>query len=444
MRIGRGAFASVYRVRQAALDRWVAVKFIYEKNRDKRGELLKEAQTQAKMHAECVPRIFDAFEWHRNICIIMEWVRGISLTSLLEQELSEDDRIALAGSLISALSVIHGQGFAHRDLKPDNVLIAPDRGLFLVDFGFSKNINELHTSLVTTVKGTPAYMAPELWKKGNQVDMMRTDIYAAGKILAQILTATAHKSFTEILLEDNPDNRPASGTDLLRLWEERATGYAVETTDWNYMAGDLTAASLSKELFVSARNLLFAHRNDEAYWLLVESLEENGNNQDALELMSNFQEQSRKRYTLRHYLFFSIVLVCGILLAFLAGFRSRKNITRQAAPVRKERQQLLGSKDFGPMTIGNLALREDTLRTDQLSGRLFIRNTPENGILFVDSRPLDPDSATASGFDFHWGEHTVTVRDSAGRMLCRYTISLLPFQIKTVDLSVKPAKGGDN
>jgi hypothetical protein len=133
-----------------------------------------------------------------------------------------------------------------------------------------------------------------------------------------------------------------------------------------------------------------------------------------------------------------------VLLAFFAGFRSRKSVILSDAPVRKERRQLLGSKDPGPVTIGNLALREDTLRTDQLSGRLVIRNTPQNGILFVDSRPVDPDNAATGGYDFHWGEHTVAVRDSTGRMLCRHNISLLPFQIKTVDLSIKLAKGGDN
>lgn len=444
MRIGRGAFASVYRVRQAALDRWVAVKFIYEKNRVKRHELLKEAQTQAKMHAECVPQIFDAFEWRRNICMVMEWIRGISLTTLLERDSSVEERIALAGSFIRSLAVIHGQGFAHRDLKPDNVLIAPDRGLFLVDFGFSKSVNEMQVSSATTVKGTPAYMAPELWSHGSQVDLMRADVYAAGKILVQILSTTGYSSITEPLLNDTPDKRPSSGVDLLLLWENTVTGSGEGTADWHRMAGDLTAETLSEELFGSARNLLYANRSDEAYWLLVESLEENGNNHEALELMSSFQERSRKRLTARHYLTFFLVLLCGVLLAFFAGSRTGSDIGPSIEPVRKKRSQLLGSKDVGPVVTGNLALREDTLRTDKLSGRLIVRNTPENAVLSIDSRPVNTDSVAAGGCYFHWGEHVVAVHDSTGQLLCRYNVMLLPFQTKAMDISVRLGMESDN
>ena len=166
MHIGTGAFASVYRVRQTVLERWVALKFVFEKNPHRRRELLGEAQTQAKLHAECVPRIYDAFEWRQSVCIVMEWIRGVSLAEVLTSDLSLDDRIRMAGSLIRALAEIHARGFAHRDLKPENVLAAPDHGLYLVDFGFSRNIAEQHRSSVNVAKGTPAYMAPELWTLG--------------------------------------------------------------------------------------------------------------------------------------------------------------------------------------------------------------------------------------------------------------------------------------
>ena len=63
MRIGTGAFASVFRVHQSALDRKVAFKIIHEKNAVGRSELLKEAKTQAKLRAGCVPQVYDAFEW---------------------------------------------------------------------------------------------------------------------------------------------------------------------------------------------------------------------------------------------------------------------------------------------------------------------------------------------------------------------------------------------
>ena len=114
MRIGEGGFASVYRVRQQALDRWVAIKFIHEKNRDKRTELLKEAKVQARIRTDCIPQIYDAFEWHQNVCIVMQWIKGVSLATLLESSFSVEEKILLAQGFIAALANLHSLGFAHQ------------------------------------------------------------------------------------------------------------------------------------------------------------------------------------------------------------------------------------------------------------------------------------------------------------------------------------------
>jgi serine/threonine protein kinase len=411
----------------------VAVKFIYEKNRGKRSELLREAQTQAKMRAGCIPQVFDAFEWRQSVCMVMEWIRGVSLEVLLEEALSAEQRVAVAWSLLRALAEIHRQGFAHRDLKPENVIVTPDRGLFLVDFGFSKNIADVQTSSASTVKGTPAYMAPELWSHGSQVDLMRADVYAVGKILLQLLSDTPHSKFTGTLLENDPLKRPASGSELLTLWENEGTSFT-EVTDWNGMAGDLTAEQLSLELLGSAKKLLYANRTDEAYWLLVESLEENGNNREALELMESFRHQSRRRPVLLQNALFLALLVTGVLIAFFAGTKSGGSVRPTGVPLRKERSPLLSSELTGPAAIGNVALREDTLRTDRLSGRLVVRNVPQGAVLSIDSRVFDPDSIR-SGYYLHWGEHSVMASDSSGKLISRNNVNLLPFQTKAVELS---------
>lgn len=127
MRIGEGAFASVYRVRQQTLDRWVAVKIVAERNRARRGQLLREARTQARIKSECIPQIYDAFEWNNNVCIVMQWIRGIPLSALIESPLSGQERFDLTGGFLQALASLHSLGFAHRDLKPANILISPRR-----------------------------------------------------------------------------------------------------------------------------------------------------------------------------------------------------------------------------------------------------------------------------------------------------------------------------
>jgi hypothetical protein len=436
MRIGEGAFASVFRVRQAALERWVALKFIYEKDRVKRHELLGEAQTQAKLHADCVPQIYDAFEWRHSVCMVMEWVRGVSLATLLNQSLSTGDRLSLAGELVRALAAIHGQGFAHRDLKPENVIISPGRGLFLVDFGFSKNIADNQVSSTTTAKGTPAYMAPELWSRGGRVDLMRADIYAAGKILLQVLSETSHSPLTQTLLHDNPQRRPASGQELLAQWEKEGI-LPREKPDWKRMAGNPTAEMLSDNLLRAAQQLLYAHRSEEAYWLLVESLEENGNNREAMELMGNFQERTGRRITAVHYLIFALLLVGGVVIAFFAGTKSGNTAGTSLAAVHRQRTPLLSSVNSSPVKIGAVLLREDTLHHDKLSGRLVVRNMPAKAVLFVDSRAVDADTAMQNGLQLHRGEHTVFLYDSAGRSVRHETIHLLPFQTKAMDLAVR-------
>jgi len=85
MTIGEGSFSSVYRVRQKILDRWVAVKILHEKDRERRLELLNEARNQAQMSIACIPAVYDAFAQGQQLFIVMEWIKGASLQSLLEK-----------------------------------------------------------------------------------------------------------------------------------------------------------------------------------------------------------------------------------------------------------------------------------------------------------------------------------------------------------------------
>jgi serine/threonine-protein kinase len=180
---GEGAFSTVYRARQTSLDRWVALKIIAEKDRLRRNELLSEAKTQANIHLDCIPQIYDTFEWDKRIFIVMQWLKGISLREILDDFPSINCRHRIADSLVNSIVKLHEQGFAHRDLKPENVFISPDYGIFLVDFGFTKNIIDGKKSMSGTIKGTPAYMAPELWSSSETIDPLRSDLFSLGRFL---------------------------------------------------------------------------------------------------------------------------------------------------------------------------------------------------------------------------------------------------------------------
>lgn len=436
MRIGTGAFASVYRVRQEALDRWVALKFIYEKNKMKRHDLLKEAQTQANLRAECVPDVYDAFEWQGSVCMVMEWVRGVSLAQVLDADLSADARLSIAEIVIGALAEIHRLGFAHRDLKPENILLSAENGLYLVDFGFSKNVLDAGKSTVMAAKGTPAYMAPELWSHGSDVDLMRADVYAAGRVLTQILSGTPYESFPEELVLVNPRKRPATGGAVAALWSERVGSAAPDR--WKVTARELTARKLSAQLFTAAKQLLFAHRTNEAYWLLVESLEEDGNNHEAVELLGRFQEHSSKKKSTMQYAVYAGLLVVLIAGAFIAGMK-----TRGSAPVMQWSFTGSGSLRVPPLFTalrqskgGAAALRADTLRTGLLEGRLFVRNVPATVALIIDGDTVDASQAQVHGVPLGKGMHEVLFSQAHNRKIRSETVSVLPFQIKSIAYTI--------
>ncbi len=436
MLIGEGAFSSVYRVRQEALERWVALKFIYERVPEKRRELLKEAQTQAKLRADCVPHMYDAFEWRSSVCMVMECISGIPLTTVLELPLAPDDRLAIAGEFIAALAAIHGLGFAHRDLKPDNIIVAPDRGLFLVDFGFSKKIADANVSSVAHAKGTPAFMAPELWRHGAPADLMRADMYSAGKILRIILRSTAALEFTDALINDDPLERPASGPGLRHQWESSPWNRP-ERLDWQRIAGTLSAQRLSDDLLNASKQLLHAGRVDEAYWLLVESIEKNGDNHRAIELMAGFQQTTRRRPSRVRLAVLAAAVAGGLLTAYIAGKRSSQPAVPETFQPRRQQPAMLTAAGETPFAVGRIALREDSLRFDRLSGMLVIRPKARAPVVRVDGRFVDRDSVCGSGLRLHWGEHDVAVSDGSGRTYRRESVSLLPFQTKVINLSVR-------
>lgn len=429
--IGKGAFASVFRVRHKALERWVALKLLYEKERDKRRSLLGEARTQAMLHADCIPQVYDAFEWRGNVCTVMEWIRGMSLASVLDLPLDTEERISIAASLVLALAAIHAQGFAHRDLKPQNIIISPGRGLFLVDFGFTKKVDKLQVSSVAAAKGTPAYMAPELWSSG-EVDLMRADIFALGRILMQILDMTPLSEVAGPLLSGNPIERPASGVELLALWDKEWL-HDAPTPDWNAIAGQVVAERLSETLSTAARELLYARRIDEAYWLLVESIEENGNNSKALELMKKFQNISGAKQRLWRYLLFSTLLAAALSGAFFAGMKSRESASQANLPPQSSTGARLAATLAGSAPSSLFPLREDSLRIGSLDGRILIRSLPEGGAVFVDSTGFDAFTAVEPGLSVRAGEHLVIIRDSTGFVIRRERIDLLPFQTAVID-----------
>ena len=191
-RVGQGSMCSVYKAYQAGLDRYVAIKVL--PTRFSRDALLtarfqREAQSIARLKHPNILQVYDVGQEGELPYIVMQYVEGGTLKSLLGQPLPLDHTVEIIAQIAAALEEAHRQGIIHRDVKPSNVLMARPDWFLLSDFGLARVIKastRLTESGMTV--GTPAYMSPEQGR-GEKVDG-RSDVYSLGVVLFEMLTGT--------------------------------------------------------------------------------------------------------------------------------------------------------------------------------------------------------------------------------------------------------------
>src|SRR5665213_2420465 len=275
--IARGGMAMVYRAQDTLLNRPVAIKTLYpELSADPQfvEGFRREAQAAANLsHPNIVP-VFDWGEDNGTYFIVMEFVDGRALSSILRTAgpLHPDRAAEIAADVAGALAYAHRHGVVHRDVKPGNVLITEEGTIKVTDFGIARAVNT-EESLTQTgaVMGTATYFSPEQ-AEGMGVDS-RSDIYSLGVVIFEMVTgrppflgdtpvAVASKHVREhppaprevnpgvppdleaIILKclaKSPDHRYATGddlrVDLLRFREGRAVGATSPPTGQHPVVG---------------------------------------------------------------------------------------------------------------------------------------------------------------------------------------------------------------
>jgi eukaryotic-like serine/threonine-protein kinase len=202
--LGRGGMGSVYRARDLALDRPVAIKVIRaELVRDAaaHGRLQREAQTLARLQHPSIVAVFDyGILEGGSPYLVMELVRGNDLRHELEREgrLDVDRASRILSAICAGMAAAHAEGVLHCDIKPENVLL-PDEGVEakVLDFGVAQAIGASAaragaggpTLAAVTIEeppvGTPAYMAPEQLR--GDAPEARTDVFSLGVIAYEML-----------------------------------------------------------------------------------------------------------------------------------------------------------------------------------------------------------------------------------------------------------------
>lgn len=198
-RLGVGGMGEVYKAYDDRLDRWVAIKRIRpdkENAEDNRERFQREARATAKLNHASIVHVYDIFLDGDSECIVMEYVEGRTLdTMILEGPLDPNLVARLGYEISSGLAEAHAKGIIHRDLKVENIIITPSGHAKILDFGLAKPIisNELDTSLTGKgqLVGTSRAMSPE-YVSGEEIDH-RSDLFSFGVLLYE--AATGHSPF---------------------------------------------------------------------------------------------------------------------------------------------------------------------------------------------------------------------------------------------------------
>ncbi len=194
--LGEGGFGAVYLAHDPDLDREVALKVPGTLTPESRAEFLREARAAAKiMHAN-VCQVFEVSATDNPPYIVSQYVGGGTLAGYIQKangKLPVADALKIAGKIADGLAAAHAKNIVHRDLKPGNILYDHEGDDFLItDFGLAKVLAQ-ESATTGRVVGTPKYMSPEQFGDGNKAGDIgpRSDVYALGVILYELLTGTA-------------------------------------------------------------------------------------------------------------------------------------------------------------------------------------------------------------------------------------------------------------
>ncbi|NXQ99785.1 STK36 kinase, partial [Sagittarius serpentarius] len=188
--IGEGSFGRVYKGRRKHSAQVVALKFIPKVGRSEKElkNLQREIEIMRGLHHPNIIQMLDSFETNKEVVVVTDYAEG-ELFQILEDDgsLPEDQVQTIAAQLVSALYYLHSHRILHRDMKPQNILLGKDGIVKLCDFGFARAMS-IHTMVLTSIKGTPLYMSPELVEE-RPYDHT-ADLWSVGCILYELFVGT--------------------------------------------------------------------------------------------------------------------------------------------------------------------------------------------------------------------------------------------------------------
>ena len=193
--LGHGGMGAVYKARQPALDRLVALKILPPQASGDSGfadRFTREARALAKLSHPNIVAVHEFGQAGGLHYFVMEYVEGLNLRQLEQAgKLSPREALKIIPQICDALQFAHDEGIVHRDIKPENVMLDKKGRVKITDFGLAKILGlepeDLRLTGAKDVMGTPHYMAPEQVEHPQEVDH-RADIYSLGVVFYEMLT----------------------------------------------------------------------------------------------------------------------------------------------------------------------------------------------------------------------------------------------------------------
>ena len=211
-KLGEGGMGVVYLAEDLHLARRVAVKFLTSSDHHYRARFIREARAVSALSHPNIAMVHDYGETtNGQPFIVMEFVKGKSLSDLLDEGLTLRRSVEIVSAIAEALGEAHEQGIVHRDIKPSNVLVSERGHVKVLDFGLVKHLFDAPVSGVDldartiystqtrsdVIVGTPLYLSPEQ-ATGKEIDG-RSDLFALGALLYECLTGQSAFSGGSVL-----------------------------------------------------------------------------------------------------------------------------------------------------------------------------------------------------------------------------------------------------
>ncbi len=185
-----GGMALIYKAIQPSLKRTVILKKLKDPNREIIRRFKKEALLSASFHHENLVSIYEFLYTNRNYYLVMEYVDGEDLRTLIDYLAPFPPHVAamITLDIARALEYTHNRNIIHRDIKPSNILISYEGDVKLIDFGVAKDDVSTRLTLTGMIVGTPAYMSPE--QANGEPLSVQSDLFSLGILLYEMLTGT--------------------------------------------------------------------------------------------------------------------------------------------------------------------------------------------------------------------------------------------------------------